>query len=396
MNKTDRSLDGAGSRAPVWTRRQALTGAGALALGALAGCRPHSAALAPRPSLRTKLAQMVLVGFRGTVLAADNPILADIQGLGIGGVALFSYDVALHNAVRNVESPRQVAALTAGLRRYAAQPLMIAIDQEGGKVARLDEKHGFPPTQSAQELGARGDPAHTFAAASKMARTLKAAGINHNFAPVVDLNTYPDSPAIGRIGRSFSADPDVVAAQAEAFIRAHWEQGITTTLKHFPGHGSSRGDTHLGFVDVTDTWQPAELEPYRRLIARGLADTVMTAHVLNGQLDKDVVATLSKLTITGVLRQQLGFDGVVFTDDMQMGAIAGNYGFEEAVVRAVEAGVDVVAIANNIAFDPNIAAMAIDTLASAVARGRLTESRIDESYRRIMALKARWAKTTAT
>jgi beta-N-acetylhexosaminidase len=368
-----------------------LTGAGALALGALAGCRPHSAALAPSPSLRAKLAQMVLVGFRGTTLAADNPILADIRGLGIGGVALFSYDVALHSAARNVESPRQVAALTASLRRQAAQSLMIAIDQEGGKVARLDEKHGFPPTQSAQELGARGDPAHTFVAASKMARTLKAAGINHNFAPVIDLNTYPDSPAIGRIGRSFSADPGVVAAQAEAFICAHWEQGITTTLKHFPGHGSSRGDTHQGFVDVTDTWQPAELEPYRRLIARGLADTVMTAHVLNGQLDKDVVATLSKPTITGVLRQQLGFDGVVFTDDMQMGAIADNYGFEEAVVRAVEAGVDVVAIANNIAFDPDIAAKAIGILASAVARGRLTESRIDESYRRILALKARWA-----
>ncbi|MFN3334808.1 MAG: beta-N-acetylhexosaminidase, partial [Caldilinea sp.] len=340
--------------------------------------------------LRRKLAQMVLVGFRGLSLDEDNPIVIDIHNRNIGGVVLFSYDVALQQWNRNIESPAQVAALNASLQDLAATPLIIAVDQEGGRVARLNERFGFPPTLSAQELGERNDPAFTYEAAAQMARTLKAVGVNHTFAPVVDLNTNPDNPIIGAIGRSFSADPSVVIEQAAAFIRAHRDHGVTTTLKHFPGHGSSRDDSHLGFVDVTDVWQPVELEPYRQLIARNLVDAVMTAHVFNAQLDPDSVATLSQPIITGILREELGFDGVVFSDDMQMGAIADNYGFEDAVVRTVEAGVDVIAIANNLTFDPEIATRIIELLAAAVADGRLSEARIDASCRRIMALKAKW------
>lgn len=340
--------------------------------------------------LRRKLAQMVLVGFRGLSLDEDNPIVIDIHNRNIGGVVLFSYDVALQQWNRNIESSAQVAALNASLQDLAATPLIIAVDQEGGRVARLNERFGFPPTLSAQELGERNDPAFTYEAAAQMARTLKAVGVNHTFAPVVDLNTNPDNPIIGAIGRSFSADPSVVIEQAAAFIRAHRDHGVTTTLKHFPGHGSSRDDSHLGFVDVTDVWQPVELEPYRQLIAQNLVDAVMTAHVFNAQLDPDSVATLSQPIITGILREELGFDGVVFSDDIQMGAIADNYGFEDAVVRTVEAGVDVIAIANNLVFDPEIATRIIELLAAAVADGRLSEARIDASCRRIMALKAKW------
>ncbi len=397
-----------------WTRRQALIAGGALATGLLTGCRPMrpmatapaAATATPPPTLapeattpaatgelRRKLAQMVLVGFRGLALDAANPIVADVRDRGIGGVALFTYDVALQQWERNIASPAQVAALNASLQALAATPLLIAIDQEGGRVARLNERFGFPPTVSAQALGERNDLAFTAAAAAEMARTLQAAGVNHNFAPAVDLNTNPDNPVIGAIGRSFSADPAVVVAQAAAFIRAHREYGITTTLKHFPGHGSSTADSHQGFVDVTATWQPAELEPYRQLIAEGLADAVMTAHVFNGQLDPNAVATLSRPIITGILREELGFDGVVFSDDMQMGAIADNYGFADAVVRAVDAGVDVIAIGNNLTFDPAIAAQTIDILAAAVADGRLSAARIDESVRRITALKAKWLRT---
>lgn len=343
-----------------------------------------------RGDLRRKLAQMVLVGFRGLTVEADNPIVVDVRDRDIGGVVLFSYDVALQQWERNIASPEQVAALNASLQRLAPTPLMIAVDQEGGRVARLSERFGFPSTVSAQALGERNDPDFTYASAAEMARTLKAAGANHNFAPVVDLNINPDNPVIGGIERSFSADPAVVVEQAAAFIRAHRDHGITTTLKHFPGHGSSTADSHHGFVDVTATWQPVELEPYRQLIAQGLVDSVMTAHVFNGQLDPDAVATLSKPIITGILRDELGFDGVIVSDDMQMGAIADNYGFEDAVVRTVDAGVDVIAIGNNLAFDPAIAARTIDILAAAVADGRLSEARIDESVWRITALKQRW------
>lgn len=406
----------AGSRriGALRTRRQVLAGGGILATALLAGCRPAEsgaplatntpepaptaspAVVAAKPAgaeveLRKKLAQMVMVGFRGTALTADSSIVADVRERGVGGVVLFSYDSALQSPVRNVESPEQVAALNAGLRELADTPLLIAVDQEGGLVARLNDRSGFPATLSPQELGVRNDPAYTYDAAAQMARTLRAAGANHNFAPVVDVNTNPENPVIGALGRSFSADPAIVTEQAAAFLRAHRENGITTTLKHFPGHGSSRADSHLGFVDVTNTWQPLELEPYRALIAQGLVDAVMTAHVFNAQLDPDAVATLSQPIITGLLREELGFDGVIFSDDMQMGAIADNYGFADAVVRTVAAGVDIVAIANNLTYEPEIAARTIDILAAAVAGGQLSAARIDQSYQRILALKARWA-----
>lgn len=407
-----------------WTRRQVLIAGGALTAGLLAGCQPaapeplapvaiatatavtaptaspsptlppEATATADTTDLRRKLAQMVLVGFRGLVLNPDNPIVGDVHDRGIGGVVLFSYDVVLQQWNRNIESPEQVAALNASLHALVPTPLMIAVDQEGGRVARLSERFGFPPTHSAQELGVRNDATFTYAAAAEMARTLKVAGANHNFAPVVDLNTNPENPVIGAIERSFSADPAVIVEQATAFIRAHRDHGITTTLKHFPGHGSSTADSHHGFVDVTSAWQPVELEPYRRLIAQGMVDSVMTAHVFNGQLDPDAIATLSKPIITGILREELSFDGVIFSDDMQMGAIADNYGFEDAIVRTVEAGVDMIAIGNNLAFDPEIAVKTIDILTAAVADGRLSEERIDASVRRIMTLKQRWHSQT--
>ena len=330
---------------------------------------------------------MIMAGFRGLAAAGDAPIVADIVKRHLGAVVLFTYDVALMSGERNIQSPAQVAQLTRGLQEFAPTPLLIAADQEGGMVARLNEQHGFPPTVSAQELGERGDAAYTYAQAETMAKTLAAAGVNHNLAPVVDVNTNPDNPVIGSLGRSFGADPAVVIEQAHAFIQAHHAQGVTTTLKHFPGHGSSQADSHLGLVDVSATWHPLELEPYRALIDAGLADSVMTAHVFNAQLDPDYPATLSKAVITGILREQLGYDGVVITDDMNMGAITTQYGFEQAAVLAVGAGADVLAYGNNLIYDPNSAERAIGALLAAVERGELSEARIDESYRRILRLK---------
>lgn len=222
-----------------------------------------------------------------------------------------------------------------------------------------------------------------------MAQTLAAAGITHNLAPVVDANTNPANPVIGRLGRSFGADPAAVIAQARAFIEAHRAHGVTTTLKHFPGHGSSQADSHLGLVDVSATWQPLELDPYRVLIGEGLVDAVMTAHVFNGRLDPDLPATLSKATITGLLRQELGYDGVVITDDMNMAAITGQYGFAQAAVLAIEAGADLLAYGNNLVYDAGVAERAVAALLSAVEQGELSAARIDESYRRVMALARR-------
>jgi beta-N-acetylhexosaminidase len=224
--------------------------------------------------------------------------------------------------------------------------------------------------------------------ASMMASTLTELGINLNLAPVVDLNTNPDNPVIAAYGRSFSADPDVVTEHALEFIKAHHQQGVLCTLKHFPGHGSSTGDSHRGLVDVTDTWSRTELEPYGNIIEAGQADAIMTAHVFNANLDAERPATLSKPTITGILREELGFDGVVISDDMQMGAIARYYGLETAIEAAIDAGVDVLAFANNSVYVGDIAVRAISLIKRMVADDRISEERIKESSARIQRLKS--------
>ena len=339
--------------------------------------------------LDQKIGQMILAGFRGLEVAEDNPVVADLHLRYLGGVVLFDRDLPSGSPVRNVASPAQLSALNSSLSRQAAEPLLIGIDQEGGQVARLRPELAFPPSVSQQRLGALDDLEATRQAAETTAQTLRAAGINLNLAPVVDVNLNPANPIIGRHERSFSADPDVVTRHALAVIQAHHKYGVLTTLKHFPGHGSSQSDSHLGFVDVTTTWQPVELEPFRALVAAGSCDAIMTAHIFNARLDPDYPATLSRPTLTGLLREQLRFDGVVISDDMGMGAIADNYPFETAIRLAIEAGVDILAYANNgRAFDPALPARAIATIKDLVTSGAIAEARIDQSYRRILRLKS--------
>jgi beta-N-acetylhexosaminidase len=341
----------------------------------------------PAPSLRDRIGQMLLVGFRGLTVDEAGEIVSDIRDRNLGGILLFDTDQPTHSKVRNVESPAQLTALVAGLQSLAGTSLIVAIDEEGGLVARLDERHGFPSTISAADLGARGDVAFTQQAGAQIAETLASVGVTLNLAPVVDLNVNPTNPIIGALGRSFSADPAVVTAQAEAFVEGHRSVGVKTTIKHFPGHGSSTGDTHLGVVDVTNTWTPIELEPFRNLVNDGLADAILTAHVFNSKLDPEHPATLSEPTITGILRDELGWDGVVISDDMQMGAIRQAYGYADALRLAILAGVDILTIAQQQVYEPGIVAQTIDLIEGLVRDGSLTEARIDESYQRIQALK---------
>jgi beta-N-acetylhexosaminidase len=348
---------------------------------------PTPVPTAPPAPLASMIGQMLLVGFRGLAVPEDDPLAQAIASGRLGNVVLFESDGA--GGLRNVESPAQVAALDASLQSYAPSPMLIAADEEGGKVARLDPRHGFPETVSEEYLGNRDDTALTAQYAGSMATVLSQAGINLNLAPVVDLNVNPANPVIGSLGRSFSADPDVVTRQALAFIDAHHAQGVLCTLKHFPGHGSSTADSHLGFVDVTGTWSRTELEPFRRIIAAGKADAIMTAHIFNATLDPDYPATLSRATIEGVLRGELGYDGVVLTDDMQMGAISQYYGFDQAIERAINAGADIISIANTTVYQTAANERAFAAIDGAVAAGRIPASRIEQSYARIMRLKQR-------
>ncbi len=340
-------------------------------------------------SLSIKIGQMLMIGFRGMEAGDGSTIAADIRERRIGGVVLFDYDVQSATPIRNIESTEQLRQLTSELQMLSAIPLFIAIDQEGGRVCRLKPSRGFPPTVSAASLGKLDNADSTRQAAGSTAALLASLGVNMNLAPDVDVNVNPNNPVIGKLDRSFSADPAVVARQARIFVDAFHQHGIIAALKHFPGHGSSTTDTHKDFTDVTATWSRAELKPYRTLIRDGYDDPVMTAHVFNAKLDSLYPATLSKATIDGVLRRQLGFRGVVLSDDMQMKAIADRYGLEEAIRLAIDAGVDVLIFGNNVSYDPDIASKATGIIRRLVEQGAITPERINESYRRIMALKNR-------
>ena len=288
---------------------------------------------------------------------------------------------------RNIRSPRQVAALTAGLRSLAGQRhLLVAVDQEGGVVARLNPATGYPAASSEARIGALDDPATTARWARGIAQTLAGAGFDLNLAPVVDLNVNPRNPAIGALGRSFSADPAVVTRLATIEIDAHRGAKVATCLKHFPGLGSATANTDFGVADVTATWTRRELEPYRTLIGAGTVDTIMAGHLVNRDLDPDHPASLSQKIVGGLLRTELGWDGVVVTDDLGAAAITSAFGADEAIALAIEAGNDLLLFANQQHYRSDLASSVIDSIERLVASGRISEERIDASRARIARL----------
>ena len=361
--------------------------------GALTGaCAAFAASKRPPPSLR--VADLLLVGFRGTSVEDNEDVHRLVCRVKVGGVILFERDVATGQP-RNLVSPEQVARLTTDLqalaRQCAGRPLFIAIDAEGGEVNRLSPRLGYPPSLSARELGQSGDVAATEAEARRLATTLREAGVNWNLAPVVDVAINPLNPAVVALGRTYSADPEQVTAHARAFIKGMRAEGILTALKHFPGHGSSQRDSHAGFTDVTDTADlSAELLPYRLLIGQGLADSVMTAHVFNKGLDPWDPATLSRYTVDRILRRRFKYRGVVVSDDLLMGAIVKHYGLEEAAAKALNAGVDVLLVSGNAPKAEQLAAeRVVASVNRAIATGLLSRKRVAEAIRRVDALRAR-------
>ncbi|MEZ4884473.1 MAG: glycoside hydrolase family 3 protein [Chitinophagales bacterium] len=343
-------------------------------------------------SLDVKLGQMLIMGFRGLTVSDDAPIVQAIKYLHLGGVVLFDLHVPTRQTepLRNIESPIQVKKLIEDLQSYAEIPLLVTVDQEGGIIRRLKEKDGFPKTVSHQYLGELNNTDSTFYHTTILASALQKLGFNMNLAPVVDVNVNPDNPIIGKLERSFSSDPAEVFKHAYYYINAHHKQKVLTCLKHFPGHGSSTADSHLGLVDVTNTWNAEEAIPYQNLINAKLVDAIMTAHVFNTHLDSLYPATLSKKVITDGLRKGMNYDGVIISDDMNMGAITQHYGFEKGIELAINAGVDILCFGNNSeVYDPNLPQKAFDALKKLVQEGKIPEQRIDESYQRIMALKGK-------
>ena len=344
-----------------------------------------SAASSPAVGLGHRIAGLMIVGFRGSELSDAGWVRTALAESGLGGVILFDRD-QLTGGRRNVVSPAQVKRLTGDLRAAApGRAIAIGVDQEGGVVTRLSPAHGFSAVASEATVGA-GTAAAARTWAGDLARTLAENGFDLNFAPVVDLDVNPRSPAIGALDRSFSADPDVVVERSTIEIEAHHAVGVRTTLKHFPGIGSSTTNTDFGVADVTKTWSRAELEPFARLITAGQVDLVMAGHVVNGQLDPDRPASLSKAVATDLLRGELGWEEIVVTDDLQAAAITATFGRDEAILLALEAGNDLLLFANQQVYDPNLVPRVVKVVAAAVASGRISESRIDEAWSRVQAL----------
>jgi len=338
-------------------------------------------------SLEKQVGQMLMVGFHGTSTPENSQICKDIKKYNLGAVILFDYNPVNKKKPKNISNRSQLKKLTFQLQACSADgKLLIAVDQEGGKVQRLKSKYGFYGKFPKASDVIKMDQSKIKSTYTKMSAELKSVGINYDLAPVVDLDINMKNHVIHGLGRSFGKDPKVVAKYASTFIDAMHSNGVLTSIKHFPGHGSSVGDTHKGFVDVTNLWKEVELEPYRLL--KDKADTVMVAHVFNKKLDATYPASLSFKTITKMLRWKLGYHGVVITDDLQMGAISKKYGLKNTLKLAINAGDDILLIGNQL--DPRkvkSTKVLVDTIMGLVKSGDVKTESIHKAYTRIQKLK---------
>lgn len=360
----------------------------AAALVALASAAGNP--LPPDSTLRRMAAQMLMVGFRGDTVDENSDAARYVRDLGVGAIILFDIDLTGDATLgsRNITSRDKLEQTTARLRGWSRTPLLIALDQEGGRVARLKPQYGFTPTVSAASLGRAANADTTRHYAALIAGDLARSGVNVNLAPVVDLHD-PLCPPLGGIDRCFSANADSVAWHAGIFIDEHHRHGVLTTLKHFPGHGHAHGDSHWGLVDITSTWTDDDLQPFQTLIDNHRADIIMTAHVFLRDIDPDYPATLSRDIIDGLLRKRLHYDGVVLSDDMYMQGIIDNFDIDNAIVLAINAGVDMLCVGNNIStgFEADRPFRLVDLIVNAVHDGRIPFERIIEANARIARLK---------
>ena len=338
-----------------------------------------------KPTLDELIGEMIIIGIDGTQLSQTPAVKKYLAAGNLGGIILYEKNIAKTNSKVTLKT------LCNEIQSQSNKTVFIGIDQEGGTVNRLKTKYGFPKSVTAKYLGELNNVDSSKAYAQTMAKTIKELGINVNFTPCVDLCSNPNNPIIAKYGRCYSDNPQIVATHAGIFSETLFENNILPVLKHFPGHGSSKGDTHLGMADVTEVWTENELVPYRALIKKDLAQAIMSAHIINAKLDPDTLpSTLSKPILTGMLRNDLGFKGVIFSDDMQMRAISDHYGLENTILMAVNAGIDVLMFSGNIpgTETPTIERV-FSTFNKLIEDGKISEKRLLESYERIQAVKSK-------
>lgn len=343
--------------------------------------------LSTRNQLSQKVGQLIMVGFSGTNSSSPGfrRLLDDLEQGVIGGVLFLA---------ENITGRPELETMVKQLRHCACSTIpLIAIDEEGGTVERLGEEFGFQNIQSAAEIGS-GTEENARRQYKLLAQKLFDIGFNINFAPVVDLNKNPDNPIIGARGRSFSRDPLMVAKFARIFIAEHHAFGILTTLKHFPGHGSSSTDTHLAATDVGSTWSEDELVPYRRLLAARVVDAIMVGHLINEREWGGVATQEGSTAISRLLRRALKFDGAVISDDLTMDAVKlSKDNFAAVLGSSLKAGIDLPLVAHPVKEEGEGDGQFLNSSTiDAIASGKISLQSVEDSWRRVMLLKAKLRK----
>ena len=336
------------------------------------------------PSLKEMVGQMLMLGFQGVKPTdkGSKHVHKLLKSGQIGGLIFMG---------RNMASKAQITKLVSYMKKATPShlPPLLAIDQEGGQVQRLKEKHGFTTIPTASSIALANDQISALQTYQTLAEELANAGFNVNFGPVVDLNIVPENPIIGARERSYGPKPDIVETYSNAFILAHRQHNILTSLKHFPGHGSSWTDSHEQFVDLSKSWKQVELAPYRNMVKADMVDMVMVGHLYHPSFsDKDKLpASLSEKAIKGVLRRDIGYQGLVITDDLGMGAIKKYFEFDDALLKSVKAGNDILLIVDDKYANPAAITRIQNLIVKAVKQGEIKRSSIEASYKRIMTAK---------
>ena len=328
------------------------------------------------------IADMLILGFHGSSrdAAGAQNLARHVEAGRVGGVCFLGH---------NTRSRAGIEGLTRLFRSAGRRTnVLISVDQEGGAVQRLGKRSGYKPFPAAKAIAARKSTAEAQAIYAAMARQLKSAGFNLNHAPDVDLGFQPKNPVVTRWGRAYGKDGAKVARYAGAFVRGHRSVGVLTTLKHFPGHGSTLVDSHARPVNLTPTWRADELTPFRVLAQQGLADIIMSGHLSHARLTGGTPATLSPQAVA-YLRRDIGFNGAVMTDDLDMKAIRSSYSLTDAIIRAMAAGYDLILLSNSLKPDLNLPQHVIRVVKDAVASGRIPAGHIEAAARRVATLKAR-------
>ena len=345
-------------------------------------------------SIEKLVGQLIIAGFRDKSINDGSLIVNYIKNFNLAGVILYDIDLEIGGkdltpGTRNIESPTQLKDLTKHLQDISKQKLLVSVDQEGGHTSRLKSIYGFPQDTSWAHVGNLNSIQFTEQFSEETANTLKDVGINLNFAPVLDLD-HGNGSVISDQQRACSDDPKKVIEHAKIFIKAHRENGVITCGKHFPGLGSASGDTHEGIADITNSWTVKDLQPFDTLIQENELDSVMVSHAFDKKLDPNYPSSLSQNIITKMLRDDLGFQGVVICDDPSMRAISDHYNLEETFKLMLDAGVDLFCLGNNLIYDPDYIPNAIRAVCNLISSGKIKKARIKQSIDKIELLKSNY------